>query len=204
MYSTLYHLFKTRSDRVIYQEHPLDDLEKYQDYRKVIIVRDPERRLKSIYKDKIINVLKINKSEIYQDCQKILAQTLKNKNKNEKEKTEKERNEELKDVEYFEFIDLVTESFLRDQHFHPQYLIARDSKGKIAKFDEIIRMESPDVTPRILHWLNLMLKPEIIDQLPILNSTQHLTVDFKYQPETIVKINRLYQLDYLLFSYLKN
>lgn len=189
LYSTLYSIFKGRTDRVIYQEYPLDDLNKYREYRKMIIVRRPERRLESIYKDKIINLLKIQNREIYQDCQKVLVKTLK----------KSDSNQELRDISYSQFVDLVSEVYLEDQHFHPQYLITRDSKGRLAKFDEIINIESPAATERILSWVNQMLDPETIDQLPVENSTQHLKVDFKYQMETIVKINRLYRLDNLLF-----
>ena len=188
IYSTLYHIL-TKDPTIIYHEGPLSNPSQFVDYTHVIITRDPKSRIESIYRDKIINTLRLQSLSHRQTCQQLLQRAL--------DSTPNIKTRIIRDISFQEFVKLLPQVVFSDPHFMPQNLILGAYPLKI---EEIIKMEASNWISRVLFWINKMLINPV-KYLSNNNSTEHISADTTWDDDTTTILFDLYHKDYTTFGY---
>jgi hypothetical protein len=122
-------------DKVCVKCEPYELLNKYKDWFKFTVVRNPVNRVLSVYKDKIVNnpKSKLERGELsLQVCQKKIALGL----------NIEPSIKNFKNISLEHFINNLHKFYLTDLHFSPYYLLIKkeqcDYIGKLENFNTVI------------------------------------------------------------------
>ncbi|MCF1190813.1 sulfotransferase family protein [Mangrovimonas sp. AS39] len=168
----------------------------FSEYKFYLIVRDPEKRLQSFFRDKFRvhpNSFGVNNFE-WQYPQILV---LKEIGIDLKDKTDSKYKEILLSIEYSDFIKILPQIYMNDGHLIPQHHLLDFYIGKRLlklKPDRILKMENEDDMKFISKKLNINTGIKV-------NFTKNQFCDFTLSEKEQNIIAKIYQDDFEKFSY---
>ena len=155
-----------------------------------LLVRNPYDRLESFYRNKLQRP-----DNITQQCIQNFYRFL----DLDQSASESKVRKRLSEVSFSQFVRIIPNVYQIDGHLRPQYeVLNTDMHGLLFSLDidEVIKIDNHQNDERLSGELK-------IDLGEIRNVTRHYDIDMSWSNESIEIVNRLYNMDFMLFDYEK-
>ncbi len=163
-----------------------------------LIVRNPYARLESFYRDKILGArANVARKGEWQHSVEILFPYL-NVSNNTKESEVADR---LESITFKDFIALLPEIYLQDEHLHPQSRLLRGlfdrfklTRNITVQYDRVIKLESDNDRSALASACQLNFEHRI-------NDTAHIKAQLTWDLLSRQIVNDIYSDDFSVFDY---